>query len=219
MPTSLTSFLVLEAYRTALIGFFEAEPNQDADFRAGIATFDGAEPESQKEFTRWRILRALRVAYDVASNEGLDEVVGDIGAAFPDLDEEQLGRVLDVLTPSDDLTQKLDFGRQRDGFLPILRSTKFALDLRVAESGTAASLLPLVTARLGFDEPVGNNEALVFQVPTSSLEEIASELLALAERVRELPATLERASIPEWTADEADASSGSDRIGGADGAA
>lgn len=197
MSTSLSQFLVLDSYAFALRAFLESTPEDDASIRQLLGDLETSEPESQADFARWRMIRALRVAYDVAASEGLDETIHDILDAIAEITDEQEARLRTLLEPSPELSQRLDLSKIRDGFLPILRIVRMALDLRVAESSESAKLLPLVTARFAFDDNVGAGDSVVFQIPLSVLDSLHEDIAQMRSRIDSLPSVLRTATLDD----------------------
>ena len=84
----------------------------------------------------------------------------------------------------------------RDGFLPVVESVKWSLDLRVAGDDTTGRVLaPLVVCRVRFDEAVGGSRAVTFQVPLRLLRQVTDEVQAIESSL-----SWARSTVPEEVA-------------------
>lgn len=160
------------------------------------ATVTNAPINSEEEI----LVRAYTLLYEAAVRDGFDDVAAELKAAFSDAPEEQMQRLLASITPAEDDEERVTGLDERDGFLPILVSQRFALDLRVTDGkGGAPIATPFVSARLEFDSSVGTgSSAVVFQVNLADIDELVGRLLSVRERAASLVASSEGVTIPEW---------------------
>ena len=66
--------------------------------------------------------------------------------------------------------------------LPTIEQAGFSLDLRAIRDGDRFKLVPVVIARLGFDEPTAGGLTVVFQIPDEAIEELLAGLRGIVER-------------------------------------
>ncbi|WP_336643368.1 hypothetical protein [Microbacterium sp. MMO-113] len=146
------------------------------------------------------VSRAFGLLHEAALRDGVTDVGAELRAAFPDALEDNVARLLASLTPDDDDKERVTGIDERDAFLPILTSHRFALDLRVTEgAGGLPIATPFVSARLEFDSSVAAGvSAIVFQLNLADIEGLTSALTSIRERAGKLIAGSADMTIPEW---------------------
>ncbi|MCJ1705638.1 MULTISPECIES: hypothetical protein [unclassified Rathayibacter] len=111
-----------------------------------------------------------------AATDDADDVMEDLRGAA-DLRDATLERLRPALSRAESAREQLLANRMRNSFLPILTSSRFAIDLRVIQGIEAPVALPVVTTRFEFDEPVsGGGRAFVFQLNERELEILIAQL-------------------------------------------
>jgi hypothetical protein len=107
---------------------------------------------------------------------------------------EQLRPELDrILFRSPDEELALLVENAEHAILPTLQSLSTAIDLRLVELPSAQSpgsgaidFIPVVQVRFTFDEVVGGNRSIAFQLPSTVLEELGVELARLSDSLQQL---------------------------------
>ena len=193
--------LAIESFRESLRSLLVLEPDQLARLREVAETDAGFEPTD--ELIR-RLCEALRITErDSASilsvchylyeciREGrnaealvreLGEVASELG--INDFPTKQ-GYLKRLFGPNEAYDRRVTARRTSEAALPVLERIWLYCDLRAvaAEPPTEAPrYVPVIVARLRFDEPIAGQEAISFQMT----EETLGTLALAVERVREL---------------------------------
>ncbi|AWB85504.1 hypothetical protein [Mycetocola zhujimingii] len=197
--TTLRSVLQLASFRGAVQSLIEVDPDRDVELRTTLGV-DAVTIDQNPGDPEWEsATRALSLIYETASREGVADVIADVRKAMPTIDDDEAERLVQLIAPDELVTERIEGSRQRDSFLPILSVARFSLDLRFIDVAGGKKLVPVVTARLQFDEHVGGSDATVFQIPVSAIPGLAKELTELAETIPELDNRIRDISIPDWS--------------------
>ncbi len=195
------TLLAMESFRGSLRALLSLTPEQLDRFAAAAETENGLEPTDQ-------LIRGLHEALgisekDIASvltvssflHEGLRqaengeglvrefaEIATELG--IPDFAPKQ-DALKRLFRPNEAYARRIIRRRTAEAALPVLESVWLYCDLRaVAAEPTAEAprYVPVIMARLKFDEPIAGQEAIFFQMTEEALERLASDV----QRTREL---------------------------------
>jgi len=141
------------------------------------------------------MLGALRSLHSATVEFGLAAVSADVlelmeasRDEFSDVEAETARATLDkLLQPRPKLDEQLKRGRIQRATYPALVDASLMVDLRPSFDGDEAKLVPVVSARLTFDEPIASSGlVLSFQVPDEALAELRRELGGADELIERL---------------------------------
>jgi len=199
--TSLRSTLKITGFQLSLKQALEPENRQLA---AQTLLRDVGRPERINDEDWVGLRAAVRFAYQAAAQDGAEAVLEDVKQVMQDqLDPEALESLRLIITPSKEVDRRQQGVRVREGFLPNLLGASLTLDLRVVEPkgnhGAGVEVVPIVLARLELDEQVGGQEAIIFQLNGTTLDEFTEELLELRQGLRALSGGVTPTiSVPDW---------------------
>ncbi len=200
-----------EAFRSALADLLSLPPSLLTRLRQLTSgSFDlpsGTAAEFQLDESRFnRALAAARTLYQTAREEGDPEVavvaeLRRIASASTDPKAKELALSLDAkrdlllellaARPAYDRDQRRDLVQRLA--LPALEEVGFFVDLRTTRDPATneVKLVPVVLARLGFDEPIqAGGGALSFQVPDSALAALRNQLDQLGKTLDDVRSRL-----------------------------
>jgi hypothetical protein len=140
---------------------------------------------------------ALRTLYRITSDEGTQAspVLNEIRKLAAAMDDPRMKTVVVALDTQAQAIQQLlsprseyDRARQRDSVqrqaLPALEDVSFWVDLRATGEGSQLKLVPVVLARLSFDEPIQAGAGdIAFQIPDSVLATLREQIRQLEAQV------------------------------------
>jgi hypothetical protein len=196
--TTASAMVSLESFRSAIRPVLASSPENLPIFRASLAGSHPTEMPGIAPLEMPRAISAYRLLWDIASKEGITEVIDELMDAFPGLSRSFLEGLLQT---DPRMTERVRGIRTRDGFLPLLTESHLSLDVRIIEpTGTtdAAWMVPVVTARLEFDEDVGASSVVVFQLPLPDIDELIDALSLMKQRISRIESTIESATVPDW---------------------
>ncbi|MHA3723393.1 hypothetical protein ACXR2T_05890 [Leucobacter sp. HY1910] len=129
-------------------------------------------------------VRSLHLLYDAGIRDGVDKVLQDIQSKA-EIDDLKTSRIRSLLRDASAQMLKLEAIEGRDAISPLLRFFKFAIDLRVIDSKAEhAAVLPLVSARFGFDDQVASGgHTINFQITPTELRQLSEEIAELSASV------------------------------------
>jgi hypothetical protein len=148
-----------------------------------VTPVDGVEADADWESA----LAALQTLYPLARAVGANEVVdelrsltadlGDTGGSF----ETNLEILPSVLAERPFFERRNRFARVRTYALPQVTRSAVDLDFRAVESD-ALAMIPMVSMRLEFDEPVAGVNSLTVGLPPESLAALSEQITELLSR-------------------------------------
>lgn len=199
--SSIAQLLELASFRAAVTGILAADDSLTAELRRSVVWSgpSGTDLQPVEMAGVSQALRAFTILFETAIEEGVEGVVADVRSAIETATDEQLKKLSKLLEPEEGYVERTESIRERDAYLPIMRSSKFALDLRVLEAANSPVVAPVITARLGFDETVNGSDAAVFQIPVSSLNGLVGQLISLQKRLDSIDGSAGPFSVPEWS--------------------
>ncbi|UYC80978.1 hypothetical protein [Curtobacterium poinsettiae] len=147
---------------------------------------------------------AVRFAYQAASQDGVDAVIDDVKTVMKDeLSDEHVDALRAIITPTEQIDRRQQGVRVREGFLPNLVGAALTLDLRVVEptgdQADGVEVVPVVLVRLELDEQVGGQEAIIFQLTGSGLDDFTEDLVKIRAGLRAVSASVTPSiTVPDW---------------------
>lgn len=207
--TSLQRLLDLAMYRQSLTNALELGAAFEEELKSGLAW--DIESPSEIDSEDWAAsIDAIRVAFEIGSREGFDDVRNDVLESIPEMPSAQREVLHNLIQPDSAGVERLRGMQWRDSFLPNLVRSALSIDLQVLEPGEGASarVAPVVTARFDFDEQTAGQDAISFRIPISALRDLSEDLAEVHSRIRDLSVSGVSVDVPRWA--QPDVSSGSE---------
>jgi hypothetical protein len=205
----LTSFWAYESFRRAVRDLLSLSETQLQRLRE--LTLTGFTLEATPELAERLGISVDSLGLSVAATEalyiesrsvGIDAVVRELERLIQTTEEFQEGGIevqkklqalADLLKPRPEYDEQARREAAEHAVFPVLEGSYFTVDLRLNRAPDGGfDLVPVVIARLWFDEEVQGGDAISFQFPPGDLE-------VLSEQVASLEKTLEslRRSFPK----------------------
>ena len=198
--TAVEALMNLSSFQTAVRRILEIADSRGDDLRASLVNPTSAPTTEDESSPGWfEAERAFAILYETAGRESLEGVLSDVAGGLKD--EPDLENLRRLLRPVEAFDQRVAATRHRDAFLPVLVASSVSLDFRVIPPPQDKILLPVVTVRLSFDESVGGNESIVFQIPIDGLKNITREFSTLSGLIGEISGDIGEYRVPDWAID------------------
>jgi hypothetical protein len=195
------STLAIQSFRDSLRSLLMLTPEQVHELRRAAETENGFEPTDELirglherlQISEKDSATALSVCYflyeRLEAGRDAGALVGELGEIASELGIDDFPRKAEALrrlfSPNEAYDRPTIRRRTAESVLPVLESVWLYCDLR-AVAGEAATeaprYVPVIVARLRFDEPIAGQEAICFQMTEETLSRLASDV----QRTREL---------------------------------
>ena len=199
------TLLAVESFRESLRALLTLTPEQLRGVAAAAETESGFEPTDQ-------IIRGLHEALGISEKdignalavcsflydglreaedpEGLVRELGDIapGLGIADLPSKR-DALRHVFRRNEAYDRRTIRRRTAESVLPVLESVWLCCDLRAVPSEPTAHApryVPVIMARLGFDEPIAGQEAIFFQMTEEALAKLTSDVQRTREFIEKI---------------------------------